>query len=204
MGWTGTHATHYKNGKVDRKAECDAYFTEGSNEGFYRLEKSALVGSVYYAAVTQLKTITGTDAEGNSIVKDIPESEQHTRAEIFLTSIYNKDYFNFLYKDMSESMLPGEYKCPLSILKLLSPTDNKYALTWRENCKKYHMEKKKPDSLKNLPIGAVIRFMRGEQVIELKKHSPAYQFKRPFWYCAENNSYIPQTRIPSDYEVVNM
>ena len=57
MGWTSYHATHYKNGKVNRKAECDAYFTEGLNEGFYRLEKSTMIGSVYYAAVTGLKRL---------------------------------------------------------------------------------------------------------------------------------------------------
>ena len=55
MGWTGQHATHYKRGTVDRKAECDAYFMEGLNAGFYNVLKSALVGSVYYAAVQNVK-----------------------------------------------------------------------------------------------------------------------------------------------------
>lgn len=27
MGWTSYHATHYKRGRVDRKAECDACAT---------------------------------------------------------------------------------------------------------------------------------------------------------------------------------
>lgn len=40
MGWTSYHATYYKNGKVDRKAECDAYFMEGLNTGWYRVIKS--------------------------------------------------------------------------------------------------------------------------------------------------------------------
>lgn len=55
MGWTSYHATHYKKGTVDRKAECDAYFMEGLNAGYYRIIKSVLVGSVYYAAVENLK-----------------------------------------------------------------------------------------------------------------------------------------------------
>jgi len=54
MGWTYQHATYYKNGKIDRKAECDAYFTE-SNAGWYKVEKSALVGKVYYAAIRRLR-----------------------------------------------------------------------------------------------------------------------------------------------------
>ena len=48
MGWTSYHATHYsKTGTIDRKAECDGYFMEGLNRGHYRVEKSAMVGSVY-------------------------------------------------------------------------------------------------------------------------------------------------------------
>ena len=36
MGWTGYYPTHFNSGgKINRKAECDAYFTEGLNQGFY-------------------------------------------------------------------------------------------------------------------------------------------------------------------------
>ena len=35
MGWTWYRATHYfKNGGIDRRAECDAYFMEGLNRGY--------------------------------------------------------------------------------------------------------------------------------------------------------------------------
>ena len=55
MGWTSYHATYYKrNGSIDRKAECDAYFLEGLNRGHYEVLKSAVVGSVCYAAVRNL------------------------------------------------------------------------------------------------------------------------------------------------------
>ena len=30
MGWASYRAEYYKNGKIDRKAECDAYFLDGS------------------------------------------------------------------------------------------------------------------------------------------------------------------------------
>ena len=47
MGWTVGSARYFKNGKVDRKAECDALCTDT----VFRVEKSAMVGAVYYAAI---------------------------------------------------------------------------------------------------------------------------------------------------------
>lgn len=205
MGWTGQHATYYKKETVDRKAECDAYFMEGLNAGHYNVLKSALVGSVYYAAVQTLKRNTGRkDENGNFIIEDIPEDERETWAAVFLTSVNSRDYFNFMYKDMSETMGPCEDKCPASILKLLSPTDSEWANEWRERCRKRIEGRKNPHTLSNLPIGAVIRFtnQKGESV-ELSKHPAAYQFKRPFWYNSDNNTYMPAKRIPDNYEVVN-
>ena len=79
MGWTSYHATHYRNGKVDRKAECDAYFMEGLNAGWYRIVRSTLVGSVYYAAVQRLKRYTDQEDEnGNRLTEDVPEDERET------------------------------------------------------------------------------------------------------------------------------
>lgn len=47
MGWTEYVATQYKNGTVDRKAECDILF-DGSKS---KVLKSRMVGSTYYAAI---------------------------------------------------------------------------------------------------------------------------------------------------------
>ena len=154
MGWTSYHATHYKNSKIDRKAECDAYFLDGLNAGYYDVLKSSMVGSTYYAAVKPLKKY-GSD--GKEVV-DIPETEQQVIGVIFLTSTDVKDYYNFSYKDMSETMGPYESNCPKSILDLLSPTDNEYANAWRQRCLENLSKKKDKDSLNNLPVGSVIRF----------------------------------------------
>ena len=135
MGWTSIHATHYKNGKVDRKAECDAYFMEGLNRGYYEVLKSSMVGRVYYAAVKPLKKYD-KDTNGNEIIVDIPINEQQVFGVVFLTSIDNKDYHNFSYKDMDESMGPCYYDCPKGILDLLSPTDSEWANNWRKNVEK--------------------------------------------------------------------
>ena len=116
MGWTSYHATNYKNGRIDRKAECDAYFMGGLNKGNYNVKKSAMVGSVYYAAIENLKRYAGKDENGNAIREDVPENERETWAAVFLTTTDMKDYFNFGYKDMDETCGPCEDKCPVSIL----------------------------------------------------------------------------------------
>ena len=96
MGWTSYHATHYKNGKVDRKAECDAYFMEGLNRGYYNILKSSMVGKVYYAAVKPLKKYDN-DNDGNQIIVDIPINEQEVIGVVFLTSTDSIVYYNFSY-----------------------------------------------------------------------------------------------------------
>lgn len=197
MGWTSYHATNYKRGSIDRKAECDSLFTGG-----YRVVRSAMVGSVYYGAIECPKRLEKPDENSNCPVEDIPVGERNIYGIVILTSINMHDYFNFAYKSMDESMFPGYTDCPASILKLLSPTDNEYANEWRAACWETNEKKKNPKALKNLPIGSVIRFAFNGGFIELVKCSPAYQFKRPFWYNVENNSYMPTTRIPEDYEVV--
>ncbi len=193
MGWTSYHATHYKNGKVNRKAECDAYFTEGLNEGFYRLEKSTMIGSVYYAAVTGLKRYN----EGKK--EDVPKDEQHTFGVVFLTSVDSKDYYNFSYKDMDETCGPFCYDCPESILKLLSPTTSEFAQKWRDGCRKHRKLRK---ALNDLPVGSVIEFERVDGTKRYVKHAPAFQFKKPFWYNPEGHSYIPNKNIPDGYCVI--
>lgn len=102
-------------------------------------------------------------------------------------------------------MGPADCDCPASILALFSPTDSEWAIEWRESCRKRIEERKNPNALRNLPIGAVIRFTkRNGETVELQKHSAAYQFKRPFWYKSDDNTYMPATRIPADYEIVSL
>lgn len=44
-----------------------------------------------------------------------------------------KTYFNFSYKSMDETVMPYMFNCPERIMKLLTPTDNEFANTWRSN-----------------------------------------------------------------------
>lgn len=181
MGWTSYHATNYKkNGEIDRKAECDGYFDNTK----YIILKSVMVGSVYYAAA---KSSVG---------------ENQVFAVVFLTSVDRNDYFNFSYKAMTEHEGPCEARCPESILKLLTPTDDTYANNWRQRCYENVDKKRNPKALPNLPVGAVIQFTVNDEKVTLVKHSPAYQFKKPFWYCEKFNMYYSQKHIPNNYEVV--
>lgn len=208
MGWTSKHAQFYKNGKVDRKAECDALFGEG-----YEVIKSAMVGSTYYAAIRTTRRLARdengkmmTDENGHGIYEDISLFEQPVWAAIFLTStkVYDDPYFNFSYKDLDETMGPCECDCPVSILDLLTEPYNKWASDWREKCRARAKAKKEGNWLSNLPIGAQVRFtMPGsERSYILTKHAPAYQFKTWFWYDAENHAHVrknwvtPETCCP--------
>lgn len=191
MGWTSYHATHYKHGKVDKKAECDSYWMDGLNAGHFEVVKSSMVGNVYYGAIKVLLKRNGKDDNGKDVYVEIPKEGQETFAVIFLTSVDSKDYFNFSYKDMDETMHPYNYDCPIGILNLLSKTDNEYALEWRKKCYEKHdeknAEKKNPDSLKNLPVGSKISFIAkwetkankvGDEIILTKSNG----WNKPYWY----------------------
>ena len=207
MGWTSYHATHYKNGKVDRKAECDAYFMEGLNRGYYKVLKSSMVGRVYYAAVKPLQKYS-KDKNGNEIIVDIPTNEQEVFGAVFLTSTDNKDSFNFSYKAMDESYGPCYYDCPKRILDLLTPTDNEYANNWRAKCKETIEKKKNPNALNNLPEGTIIKvtlpfntqkYNKGMEVI-LTKEKWGKRYK---WFT--NTCYFTQRLMKSlegHYEII--
>jgi hypothetical protein len=193
MGWTSYHATNYKNGKVDRKAECDAYFMDGLNSGYFKIEKSAMVGSVYYAAVRGLAEYVKDETTGEYVKKDIPESEQRVFGVVILTHIDNNDWFNFSYKEMTEDCGPRESKCPASIIKILSNTDSEYAIAWRKRC--IENAKKKTE----YPIGTIIEFENWNgEVVKLVKCAPAYQFKTAWWKYTDKNMYFAKKHIPWD------
>lgn len=111
MGWTYYQATYYKkDGTIDRLEQCRAEFRKYPS--WATIVKDIIVGNVYYAAMKSSKSgeiwalIVVTETDGNE----------------------------FGYKDMDETCGPYYYDCPIGILKLLSPIENKYAQEWRKNC----------------------------------------------------------------------
>lgn len=156
MGWTSYEATYFKkNGDIDRKAECDAYFMR-DNAGHYKVLKSSMKGTVYYAAVTTLTKYIGKDENGKSMYESIPEDKQEVWADVFLTRTEEGRYFH--YKDQDETAGPYEDHCPKCILDLLSNTDHELALDWRKRCRKNIQKSNKLSKLDRLKNGSVIRF----------------------------------------------
>lgn len=179
MGWTFSHATEYKNGRVDRKAECDKVINSQTETRTDTVLKSVMKGTTYYAAVETIKNGT-----------------REVWAAVFLTSSDKKDpYWNFGYKDMDETMGPYKYDCPARILDLLTPTDNAAANYWRNECRR-QAEIKKDDTLNKLPIGAMVKWTNcdGDEMI-LVKHAPCYQFKTWFWFCESRRSYVRRNMV---------
>lgn len=201
MGWTSTNVqVKYKNGKpyIDRKEECDKLYnqpmvTGESNEpiGKYEVLKSSMKSSVYYAAVKKTK---------------FSEPEKATVfAAICMTSVNLKDHFNFSYKDMDETCGPYYYDCPVGILKLLSPTNNEYALNWRKKCREKTKEKRNPYRLSNLPVGSIVKFKAPfDMKVHLKGNDITVQKMRigkaTRWVCG--SYYYPSKVIGDNYEVV--
>lgn len=189
MGWDYGMAKHYrKDGSIDRKAECDSAHTWNEESSSARILRSSMVGSTYYAAVERLNKKTG---------------EKRVIGVVCLTRV---DRGDFGMKSMSETMGPCESDCPKSILDLLSPTDDEWALEWRDRCRKRAAERKSKPTLGKLPIGSIIEFERNGTTIRLKKQAPAYQFKTPWWMLvsATEFKYWQKRYIPSDYHVVHI
>ncbi len=205
MGWTGTHATYYKsrNGRqvVDVKAECDSYWSH--DYGRFRVLKSAVVGSVYYAAIQICREWPEGKEHTPENLVDIPESEREVFGVVFLTTVDHKDYFNFTYKEISEESGPCEDHCPIGIIDLLTPTDSEWANSWRDRCRAYAKRKNSPNNPAKLPIGTKIKFTdrNGKEII-LEKRAPAYQFKTAWWYEAASGCYCSKKRLPEEFEII--
>lgn len=212
MGWTSYRATHYKKGQVDRKAECDAYFMEGLNRGYFDVLKSSMVGAVYYAAVKPLKKYGGEDENGNKILIDISTNEQQVFGVVFLTSTDRKDYFNFSYKDIDESSGPCYYDCPKGILDLLTPTDSEWANNWRAKCREQLEKKKNPNSLSKLPVETIIqvtmpfdtRFFKEGDVVKLQKRKNWHNNRTNWWVVQMSMKFTPSLMkaLEGHYEVI--
>lgn len=127
MGWTSYRASHWKNGKIDRKAEVRDYFNNSIQQGIDEIVKDTMKGSVYYGAIRRKKYY---DKESKRW-QPLPQDKQYVYAVVFLTSVSK---WEFAYKGMDETVGPCYYECPENILKLLSETDNQCALEWRKKC----------------------------------------------------------------------
>ncbi len=194
MGWTSYHANYYKNGRIDRKAECDAMWNNSLDNGRFKVLKSAMVGSVYYAAIQIVK-----EKNENNEYVEVSAEKRRTIGVVFLTQTDMRNYYNFYYKDMEETMGPGYYDCPKGILDLLTPTDSEYALEWRKKCRENIEKKKKGNSLAKLPYGTKVIWTRWDgKEITLVKRPPAYQFKTWWWQIDGQTAYTKKKYVTEE------
>lgn len=186
MGWTSYQCWNYNDhGKIDRKGECDRYFELWDG---HEVVKSTMVGTVYYAAVKTVDT-------------------DEVWAAVFLTHV---DGDEFAYKDMDETVVPCYYDCPNSILKLLTPTDNKWANQWREKCRKNNAHKNSPKAFSRLIEGQrVLWTVPDDRFVGLNKGDKVYMtkakvngMKRCIWLI-EGMGYVSPKHINhDDYKLV--
>lgn len=195
MGWTTINATYYKNnGTIDRLKEIK-YMWEGGNHGKTHVLKMSIFGTVVYGAIQVVAT-----------------------GEVFglvaLTSIDGKE---FSYKDMDDTCGPNYWDCPLSILKLLTPTNNENANEWRKRCYLQAKVKKQKAKLSAMPVGTVIEFIneydmiaadgsygrkKGDTVRLVKKQ---LSFLKDVWCDSENGRWFKWRvkMIPANYRVIS-
>ena len=102
MGWTGIH---YEGNVVDY---CNTEIWADHCE----VLASSKRGNTIYQAIRNNK-------EGNVF------------AGVILVRMDKRDYYNFHYKVMDETVCPCGNDCPKKILKLLTPTDSEWANEWR-------------------------------------------------------------------------
>lgn len=119
MGWTGIDGRYIKTA-TDRKEFCDDRFNYEDERHKWKVLRSAMRGTTYYAAVEMSDKETKA-----SFVRGVVVKTAKTKAH---------GYDEFLYKELIEDMGPVEDRCPKSIISLLSPTDNEYASDWRNRC----------------------------------------------------------------------
>lgn len=171
----------------ERKKEVERHFTDGV------LRRSWVGNTMYYAHRSRLD------------------------GKIYAGVVITRYEDGWIWsKEIHETMGPGPDDCPKTILAMLDPTDDEYAVDWRKRCEAKHHKPK----IGKLPIGTKIRFTMnnynkppigetsdGRPIYEqitytLTKMAPSHQFKTPWWYNASNNTYFKKVNIPEDFEII--
>ncbi|AEG14533.1 hypothetical protein Desku_0934 [Desulfofundulus kuznetsovii DSM 6115] len=137
MGWTCTNKP--KGMSIREFFEREFNYTR--DDGRY--------GKILDCAVVNLRTAYIAYEIGDV------QGKREVTAIVCALSFSPNSYYNFCYKDMSESMGPYYYDCPERILKMLTPTDHEWAREWREKCWERIRAKKTRPKLKR---GMIIKF----------------------------------------------
>jgi len=157
MGWTCTHKPDNIKDHLDQGMTWDT-----DTHSMCVLESALKNFTEYYAAVERTDKATG---------------ETMVFAAITLVTYHNKGS-EVCFKDMDESAGPNAVKCPLSILKLLTPLpedDTSYAAKWRESCYASIEASKKITKLKH---GQLVKFKNAISFGMNDKYTEMYVYKQ--------------------------
>lgn len=118
MGWTTTHRA--------RGEKMGDFFASQFN---YEDADAGRSGRVLDCAVVTFTT-------AYLAYRIVTPDETRVVALVCLIKYYGDTMYNFGYKDMGESMGPGERACPRRILDQLTPLKegDEYAREWRQDC----------------------------------------------------------------------
>lgn len=160
MGWTGLHR---EKGLTNREFFEREFPNTLTVHG--KVVADATVKGVYYAAV-----------------KGTADDPDKVWALVVLTRRAPRSYYNFLYKELDEDMGPGDAFAPAKVLDALTPTDNEWALAWREACR---ANLARAEKFKTVRVGDVVTF---ERPIEF---ADGATFKRLVLVDRKSNTFRP-------------
>lgn len=116
---------------------------------------------------------------------DAPHAPGETWALVVLmANVRGDSYTNFWYKELSDSMGPGEDDCPTKILDLLTPTDSEWANEWRDRCRANADKRAKAAAVTNLQILTFAQPMRFTGVTGEHARFRYYKEGRRVWFAA--------------------
>lgn len=191
MGWTETYY-HSKLSYSERKEELDVLFTFDGITYKHKVLKSTIKNNVYYAAV------------------EVINSENNNREVFAAVCLLSQraDYPGmwYGYKDMCDTCGPVVADCPISILNLLTETDNETANAWRKRCR----DNAQKPNLSKLPTGTKIRFVcpwdctthKKGQTVELTKTCTKHSGNRKTYKWLTGMYFWKQSQIPKTFEVI--
>ena len=171
MGWTFQHK--------EKEVSIKEFF-----EKEYNSETVKILDVKVVAMKTAYLAVQHTDHNG--FVKVF--------AAVCLLDYQHKNWFNFGYKDMDETMWPNEAKCPSQILNMLSETENENALNWRKQCRANIV---KASNLNTLKVGDTIKFELSFSFGKYGKNASTFKLvdkKKNHFYSVDLNINVKLTK----------
>lgn len=164
---------------------CGSYLEDRTTKGIIERIKEQEIGDkceiVYYSKKGRIISLAVKSKESEEVF-----------AVVCLTRI-DRGGKEFMIKTLDETSGPCYYDVPKKLLNLLSPTNNEYALKWREQCKLFIETKKNSSKIKQ---GDLIEF---EDEIEFNNGVKL----KTFSYLKNNIFMIPGSSSFNKFQIKN-